>query len=62
MPESDTPRTTADRSGADRYRQLPARVTLDQVVTTQATTPAGLLWLAAMGDTGGCDGGDGDGD
>ncbi|MFG3698539.1 hypothetical protein ACGF5C_11570 [Micromonospora sp. NPDC047620] len=62
MSETDTPRRTPDPGGAEKYRRLPARVSLDQVVTTQAATPAGLLWLATLGDTGGCDGGDGDGD
>ncbi|MEW2378466.1 hypothetical protein AB0883_20480 [Micromonospora sp. NPDC047812] len=61
MTEPDTPRRTPDPDGAERYRRLPARVSLDQVVTTQAATPAGLLWLASPGDIGGC-GGDGDGD
>ena len=56
QPEPDE----ADNAERDRYRQLPERIALTQVVTTQPTVPAGLQWLAVGADLGGCSADDGD--
>ena len=44
----------------DAHRRLPERIDLTRVVTTQASVPAGLLWLATGAVVGGGDADDGD--